>query len=168
MPAYARFIDPFGGGVFVGGLTVGRYAGWTKLTAIDLVTSPSAGPQGRRGQGQYVITRVEHSATAKLYEYCTKGTHIGVTLDLTSADGKGGERTELSVALHDVVVETDSRSLARVGSGLVAYEGFRLRYQKMTYSNMPVSSPDVSPVLKTVLRGGNNAASMASRTTIAR
>jgi prepilin-type processing-associated H-X9-DG protein len=73
-----------------------------------------------------------------------------VKIDFTSSSGKDAEKTELSIMLHDVVMEKDN-TIPRSGSGSVAAERFRLRYKKMTYANMPPSSPDASLSVKLAL-----------------
>jgi hypothetical protein len=74
-----------------------------------------------------------------------------VNIDFTRADGNGAETTELSITLHDVVMETD-RATTPSGRGSASVERYRLRYKKMTYANMPQSSPDVSRAVEARMR----------------
>ena len=155
MPVYAQFLD---GGGFVGGVTVGRHAGWTKLAGLSFVSSqsgsPGAAPAQGPGQTYEAVIDVQRTdlVSAKLYLSCSQGSHyspIVVKLNFTRTDGKGGETTELGVALHGAVMERD-KTVASSGGGN-AVDRFRLHYQKMTFANLPASSPDVSHIAVSTL-----------------
>ena len=159
MPAYAKFFVHDGG--FRGGVMVGAHAGWSKLESVAFTQlRPAGGVQAVREPGgvplsEILVTKVTDSASPFLGLACAEGRHIqqssknamAVKLDFTRAVGRGGETTALSVTLHDVIVEMDNTG-PRNGRGSPSAERFRLRYRKMTHSNMPPSSPDVSFTVK--------------------
>ena len=56
----------------------------------------------------------------------------------------------MGVTLHGVVMERDD-TIPWIRSGKIAGQRFRFGYAKMTYANMPPSSPDVSHIAKSTL-----------------
>jgi type VI protein secretion system component Hcp len=137
MSAYLH-LDP----AFVGGVTVAGHAGWSKLRSFAFGQLPAAGVQGAN---EIVVTKSRDSASPVFFRSCLQGVHYGrggivAKVDFTRPDGRGGEKTELSITLHGVVMERDQRSAGTRAT----LERYRLRYRKMTYSNMPPSSADVS------------------------
>ena len=158
MPAYAKFFVHDGG--FRGDVMVGAHAGWSKLGSVAFTQlRPAGGVQAVREQGgvplnEILVTKLTDSASPFLGMACATGHHIQssknaivVKLDFTRANGRGGEIAELSITLHGVVMERDNTA-PRSGAGNAPAERFRLRYRKMTYSNMPPSSPDVSQIVR--------------------
>jgi hypothetical protein len=168
MPIYAKFIDPYP--VFSGGVTVGAHAGWSRLYTFQLDLLPAGGPQAAQGSGgvsphHILVTKTTDAGSRGLFSVGgwdpVKKTKITgepedptVRIDFTRADGRGGERTELSITLHGVVMEREYAN-PRSGGRSAAAERYRIRYRRMTYSNMPPSSADVSHVVKgTLMRAG--------------
>lgn len=168
MPIYAKFIDPYP--VFSGGVTVGAHTGWSRLQTFAFGLRPAGDPQAAQGSGgvslhDILVTKTTDAGSRGLFSVggwdpVKKAKITGepedptVRIDFTRVDGRGGERTELSITLHGVVMERD-KATAPSGRGSAAAERYRLRYQKMTYSNMPPSSADVSHVVKgTLMRAG--------------
>ena len=158
--------------VFLGGVTVGAHAGWSRLQSVEFVgLRPNGGVQAAREQGtpglnEILVTKVTDCASPFLGMACAQGRHLQpsknamvVKLDFTRAHGNGAETPELSVTLHDVVMERATLPQNSIGS--VAAERFRLRYNKMTYSNTPPSSPDVSQSARLALMRTGDATTAA-------
>ena len=165
MPIYAKFIDPYRG--FSGGVTVGAHAGWSRLQTFAFgLARPAGGPQAAQGAGgvslhDILLTKTTDAGSRGLFSVggwdpVKKARITGeaedptVRIDFTRADGRGGEATELSITLHGVVMESEYTN-QRSGGRSAAAERYRIRYRKMTYSNMPPSSADVSYIVKGAL-----------------
>jgi type VI protein secretion system component Hcp len=165
MPIYAKFIDPYP--VFSGGVTVGAHAGWSRLQTFEFgLARPAGGPQAAQGSGgvslhDILVTKTTDAGSRGLFSVggwdpVKKAKITGepedptVRIDFTRADGRGGEATELSITLHGVVMEKEYTN-PRSGGRSAAAERYRIRYRKITYSNMPPSSADVSHVVKGAL-----------------
>jgi hypothetical protein len=165
MPIYAKFIDPYRG--CSGGVTVGAHAGWSRLQTFAFgLARPAGGPQATQGSGEVsaheiVVTKTMDAGSRGLFSVggwdpVKKAKITGeaedptVRVDFTRADGRGGEATELSITLHGVVMEREYTN-PRSGGRSAAADRYRIRYRKMTYSNMPLSSADVSHVVKGAL-----------------
>lgn len=160
MSAYIHFDG------FVGGVTVGTHAGWSRLEAVDFAASLPAGPQAaRRHYGPHHfrirLADLPDGVTPELMLACSRGHHspprVVVKLDFTRADGRGGETTELSLALHDVVVERDY-TIPWSSGGTAADKRFRLWFSRITHAMMPPSSPDVSHLARLALMKMGDAA----------
>lgn len=158
MQAYVKFDNMYP--VFLGGVTVGAYAGWSQLHVIDLGSWAKASgldvndKPGASSLKEILVTKSTDRASPALQQICAVGRHLPGRnnavlgrIDFTEADGRGGEVTKLSLALHGVALELDKT--APQGSGT---ERYRLRYVKMTYANMPASSPDMSLAVRESLR----------------
>ena len=165
MPIYAKFIDRYP--VFSGGVMVGAHAGWSRLQTFAFgLARPAGGPQATQGSGgvsvhEIVVTKTMDAGSRGLFSVggwdpVKKAKITGeaedptVRIDFTRADGRGGEATELSITLHGVVLEREYTNPWRGGRSAAA-ERYRIRYRKMTYSNMPPSSADVSYIVKGAL-----------------
>ncbi len=169
MPIYAVWLTT---GRFEtrGGVTASDHAGWGKLKTFEFGRrQPAVGTQAGQGSGasttslnEILITKTtdvgsEPLASVGGWDPVKKAKIVGETkdptvmVDFTRRDGRGGETTELSIRLHNVVVERDNAA-PRSGFGNASVEKFRLRYGKMTYSNMPPSSPDVSRAVEAKMR----------------
>ena len=165
MPIYAKFIDPYRG--FSGGVTVGAHAGWSRLQSFAFGPArPAGGPQAAQGAGgvslhDILLTKTTDAGSRGLFSVggwdpVKKARITGeaedptVRIDFTRADGRGGEATELSITLHGVEMEREYTN-QRSGGRSAAAERYRIRYRKMTYSNMPPSSADVSYIVKGAL-----------------
>ena len=171
MPIYAKFIDRYP--VFSGGVMVGAHAGWSRLQTFEFgLARPPAGPQAAQGSGgvslhDILVTKTTDPGSRGLFSVggwdpVKKARITGeaedptVRIDFTRADGRGGEATELSITLHGVVMEREYTN-PRSGGRSTAAERYRLRYRKMTYSNMPPSSAGVSHVVKgALMRAGGH------------
>jgi type VI protein secretion system component Hcp len=144
---------------FAGGVTVGAHASWSKLQTLEFSQPRTAGGVPvAPGTSEMVVTKLPDSASPTFFKVCAAGQHvpaersgIALRIDFTRADGKGGEATELSVTLHGVVMNRDNAN-PRSGGVSASTERYRLRYRKMTYSNMPASSADVSRAAEAKMR----------------
>jgi hypothetical protein len=137
MSIYAAF-DP----AFRGGVTVGAHAGWSKLAALEVALSSAP------GTNEIVVT-ISRDCVPPIWVLTRR---LRTNIDITRADDRGGEVTELSITLHDAIMERDNSSPPS-GEESAFAERFRLGYGKMTYSSMPSSSPDVSQaVIASLLR----------------
>jgi type VI protein secretion system component Hcp len=147
---------------FSGGVTVGAQAGRSKLESIEFLAPTPAGgaPAGRErhapGPNEIVVSKLPDAASPTFFKVCLQGRHLApeqsamtAMMDFTRAGGTSGEATDLSITLHGVVMEWDSKTLR--GSAGAATERYRIRYTKMTYANQPPSSPDVSHAVKAAL-----------------
>jgi type VI protein secretion system component Hcp len=152
---------------FLGGVTVGAHAGWSKLETFEFSQwrpvdgAQADGAPNAPGINEIVVTKVTDCTSPLFFKVCATGRHVvagkpvnlTVKLDVTRADGNGRETTVLSVTLHDVVIARDTTTPLRGGVS-AATERFRLRYRRMTRSSLPRWSPDVSHVVRDAwLRG---------------
>ncbi len=154
MKGYVRFDNMFP--AFRGGVAVGAHAGWSPLRSVEFggLRTVAEVQAARETSGVHlndiIISKLNDCASPTLYQVCAAGTHIPggndaivARIDFTGADGRGTEITTLSIALHDVAISLD-KTTPGVGGPGTPLERYRLRYSKMTYANMPPSSPDVS------------------------
>ena len=154
---------------FSGGVTVGAHAGWSRLQTFGflagLCDDQAAARRPPRGRAALLhdILLTKTTGTPGSQGLCP-GWRLGpreavritgeaedptAQIDFTRADGRGGEATEQNTT-YCVVMEREYTN-PRSGARSAAAERYRLRYRKMTYSNMPPSSADVSHIVKGAL-----------------
>jgi hypothetical protein len=138
---------------FVGGVTVAGAGLRSRLEAI-------AFPDESRESHTIIIEKQHDHVSPTLWQKYAKGeffrpptpppggaADLAVRLDVTRGASSAPQVTDLSVILHGGRLARDDGP-GRLSSGTGAVERFLLRFARMTYANMPATSPDATDAVR--------------------
>jgi hypothetical protein len=150
MALYGEFYPNFSGGVTV--------AGTGLRSRLDAIAFPGES----RDSHTIVIEKQYDHVSPTLMLKCAKGQYVrapaplagtadlAVRLDVTRGALSMLPITDLSVILHGTRLARDDGS-ARLSPGTGAVERFLLSFARMTYANMPATSPDATAAVRTMV-----------------
>ena len=148
MALYGEFYPNFSGGVTVAGTGLR-----SRLEAI-------AFPDASRESHTIIIEKQHDHVSPTLMQKCAKGEFVrspasppagagdlAVRLDVTRGASSAPQVTDLSVILYGSRLARDGGP-ARLSPGTGVVERFLLSFARMTYANLPATSPDATDAVR--------------------